>query len=392
MMKILAIGIVFLHLAILTRPMFAQDSWNLTGQVENGTTGGELPQDLEIEVQLFRTGELLDTVSVKADSQGFFSFGEILGGTGIGYIISTEYLGVKYSFESDYPVSDLPIVLVVYETIGESEVLTTRSSSFVVSSAEPDNGSLRIVELVNVENTSDRTFVPDLSQTGNMEFLRFSLPPSVIDLDVQSNLTEGHIIQIGSGFALTAPVPPGEYEVAYNYIAMYDGDIMNFTYSFPFGADIFRVLIPEEIGRAGVSRTEELDSITIGGTLYSQLVASSIGRSDKISIRLFDLPRPAIWVQWRDAISNVWLLKVGSPLLLSVFLAGLVLYVIARRKKEHRFTGEKNRAFRGLVEDIAVLDNRFQLGEIAKEDYIASRRDLKSEILNPPNHSARIDN
>ena len=56
-------------------------------------------------------GELLDTVHLETDAGGYFSSGEILGGMGIGYIISTEYLGISYSFESDYPVSNLPVTL-----------------------------------------------------------------------------------------------------------------------------------------------------------------------------------------------------------------------------------------------------------------------------------------
>jgi hypothetical protein len=394
MIKSFAIGTVFLCLAILATPTFAQESWNLNGKVENGTAGAAVPQGLDIKVEIFQMGELLDTVHLETDAGGYFSSGEILGGMGIGYIISTEYLGISYSFESDYPVSNLPVTLVVYETIGESEVLATRSRSFVISSVEPDNGSLRIVELVNVENTSDRTFVPDLSQTGNMEFLRFSLPPSVAGLDVQTNLVGGHIIQIGSGFALTAPVPPGEYQVAYNYLVMYKGDSVDFNYSFPFGADIFRVLMPGEIGVAEVSGAEKLDTITIGDTSYSQSVASDLSRSDKVSIRLSNLPRPAILIQWRDALSDAWLLKIGAPSLMAIVLVGLVLYAIARKGEGRRHVG-KGKDLSELqvhLEDIAVLDNRFQRGEIARDDYIVARRDLKSEILMLSRDSDKIHN
>ena len=80
-------------------------------------------------------------------------------------------------------------------------------------------------EFVRFTNPTDKTLRPNLetARPGMFSFMRFALPPDASDVTVQSNLRGGEIISVGSGFALTAAVPPGQHSVDFAYTFPYEG-------------------------------------------------------------------------------------------------------------------------------------------------------------------------
>ena len=246
---------------------------------------------------------------------------------------------------------------------------------------------MNVLELVGLENTGDRTFVPDITQPARMDLLRFSLPSTVTDLDVQTSMRGGQILQVDLGFAITTPVPPGAYEIAYTYRASYSGGKLTFDHAFPFGADTFRVLLLHDLGRATGVGLEEMDRLVLGERDYQRLEAHDLGVGARIELEFTDLPEPSLWQRWQDTVSGESFLRAVIPGAFGMALFALLAYVLIR-KRSSSITGIEDTSGLGqhsaIIEAIARLDNQFQQRELGMQEYLQRRGELRGQILGQP--------
>ena len=88
------------------------------------------------------------------------------------------------------------------------------------------------LEIVNVVNASDRTYVPGAEP---MNLLRFGLPPGAKGLQIDTSLVGADAIQVDRGFAVPANIPPGEHEVMFAYHFGYEGQSVTLDKSYLYG-------------------------------------------------------------------------------------------------------------------------------------------------------------
>ncbi|MBF8266736.1 MAG: hypothetical protein HW388_244 [Dehalococcoidia bacterium] len=375
---------LILGLLLLASPGYAQETIDIEGQVLNGTLDADAPQGLTVTLEVFKSGESLETRETVADDQGHFLFAGVVGGENHGYIISAEYGGVTYTYESDYPLPSEPVDLVVYESTSSSEAIRVAGHTLMVGWAESKSRLMTVFELVSLENTGDRTFVPDITTGGPMDILRFSLPTTASELDVRSSLQEGQLIQVGAGFALLVPVPPGGHELHYTFVVPYEDGKMPFTHSFPLGADVFRVLLLQDLGQVSGTGLQEVEPLLFEDGIYQQLVAEGLEAGAKLTLEFTGLPQQSSWQRWRDAMPGGDLALWAVPGVFGLALLALLAYVLLRRGKLAR-TRSSAREGEGqdpaTIEDMARLDDQFQRGELGREEYLQRRRELREKLL-----------
>ena len=374
---------VTLLLALVVAPpsTHAQETITIEGQLENRTADAETPQGLMVALNIFRLGENLETREAETNADGRFSFKRVPGGQGFGYIISTEYQGATYTFESDYPMPQEPVTLVIYESTSSGDAIKVMTHTLVVNAADSTAQVMNALELVGLENTGDRTFVPDLSRPGIMDMLRFSLPSTVIDLDVQSSLRGGQILQVDLGFAMTTPLPPGSYEIAYTYQASYSGGKLTFPHALRFGAGTFRVLLLHGLGQVNGVGLKETEHLVLGDRDYQRLEAYDLNAGASITLEFVGLPEPSLWQRWQDAVSGENFMRVAIPGAFGIALLALLGYVLSRKKEPPVATAEGPGQHPALMEAISRLDDRFQHREIGKQEYLQYRHELKGQLL-----------
>ena len=377
---------LFLALVAAPIPVHAQELITIEGQLENGTDGAEIPLGLTVTLNVFNLGDNLETRESSADAEGRFRFEGVPGGEGFGYIISTGYAGAVYVYESDYPLPSEPVELIVYESTTSGEAIKVRSHTLVINSADSDTRLMNALELVGLENTGDRTFVPDITQAGRMDLLRFSLPSTATDLDVQSSLRGGQILQVDLGFAMTSPVPPGTYEIAYTFRSSYSGDKLTFDHALPFGADTFRLLLLQGLGQATGDGLQEMERLVLGERDYQRLEANDLGVGARIQLEFTGLPEPSLWRRWQDTVSGESFLRGMIPGAFGMALLALLAYVLFRKRGSSLTAIEEGGSGQhaALTEAIARLDDSFQQRELGKQEYLQRRSELKGQILNQP--------
>ena len=379
------LGLALLLLLGLPQPsVYAQDMTTVQGVISNGTPGAEIPVDLTVTLDVYRLGERIESTNTVSDASGNFSFEGVPGGFGIGYILSAQYAGGFYFFEKDFPLPPEPVELLVYESASDGEAVRVKVHTLVVNGADADTGLMNVLALVGLENSGDHTFVPDAPQAGMMSFLRFSLPPLAGEVDVQSNLRGGSVIQIDLGFAMTTPIPPGSYEIAYTYQAAYEGGKLSYTQSFPFGADTFRVLLLSGLGSVSGDGLEETEPATLGDQDYIQLEAKDMDVGARVDLEFSGLPQPPLWKRWQKSASQEGFVQIAIPSAFGVALLSLLGYaLLQRREPAVAVAGALGDPAQrsALVEAMARLDDSFQRRELEEGEYLQQRRALKDQAL-----------
>ena len=396
-LTVLGLALIMLAPALL----HAQDQeGTITGQVVNGTAGGPDPADLEVTLHVIGNSGEVDIFTTTTDGDGRFRFQYTGTGGDATYALTTSYQDVSYSRNLVSPALAGPVVLTVYETTDDVGVIQVDANVLLIRGADEDKSSLVAFEVLSLVNGGDRTFVPDLAQPANMNFLRFSIPTGTRGLEVSSDLPGGQIVTVGSGFALTAPVTPGPHQVAYTYRVSYSGTGVRLSHSFPMGAETFRFLIADTFGSLRDSDIlVSLPPTDEAGKLYRVWGANGLEPGERVNLEIGDLPQPGTLQRLENSLTDGPYLKIGIPSAVGFVLAALLIYgVVFRRlaKATASGTGPELRPGaqvadwpespldvdrRVLVEGIARLDDLYEQGGLAQSDYDQRRQELKARLL-----------
>ena len=312
------------------------DTIAVTGTVVNGTQGGDAPAGITVLLHRFGAGSgSVDTYEETTDADGAFRFHGVPAlSDGDSLALAVDYGETRYTevlSRSDIAES---VALTVYEFTRDVGVVVTTEQSIIVAGIDSATRRMAAVQLFTLENRSDTTLAPDLSappMIGQFSFLRFSLPPAATDLDVSTNLVGGEVIPVGTGFAITAPVPPGRHQVSFTFTVPYEGNGVEWRDNTLQGAESLQLLIPAEFGNIGVGGLTPGDGFSVGEVTYRAWGADSLEPGEGVSITLSGLPEPT----WIDRVGNplsesrFWF--GALPIMVGVVLAGLLGWGIWRR-------------------------------------------------------------
>ena len=360
---------------ILTVPLaYAQETAQLNGRVTNLSSGGQTPAELEVILHVFTPSGGVDTRTAVTDSEGVFAFPNVPTGPNVRYALTTVYNDITYGLEPESLQS--PVALGVYETTNDLAALNVDSHILIVREADPAENLVSAAEVVLISNPQDRAFQPILQPASAMNFLRFTVPPGSAALQVQSDLPQGDVMDVGTGFGLTAAVPPGSHQVSFNYTFPYKDGRASFSPTFLQGASIFRILIPEGLGEASGSGMTEAQTTEIGDTTYRVWSIPDLGQRTSLDINLTGLPQPSLWQRTSNAVEDNYLLVIGIPALVAITLCLILLYTLRHRAQ----APVPNSDTQLLINEIARLDNLHADGRLDESEYRQRRQDLKQKL------------
>lgn len=368
----------------------AQETFTITGRVINGTEGASAPQG--IPVLLLVTGSdsrLIATGQTSTSSDGRFEFQQVAMAEDGVYAFSVDYAQVFYG--ATLSLSELfdDVELTVYETTQDASVVRVTNQVMVIGDIDEKNRTISAIEFVRLSNVGDRTLLPDLNSQGQLSFLRFALPPLADELDVGSDLPGGDIVSIGTGFALTSPVLPGNHFVDFSFRFPYQGEDFSYRQSLPQGADVYRVMVPQRLSTVGVGALQPVSSVNQQGATYRAWEGYDYEPGQGLSVRLTGLPQPSLGARLEKSITGGDLWKVAIPSALGAALAVLLLLGALRPRWKAETsqgpaigsTGSAPADREAAVREIAALDQRFQQGDMVEEDYTAEREALVDRAL-----------
>ncbi len=369
-----------------------EEAITITGQVVNGTEGGKSPADVTVFVLVVDEAEeaIVERVETVTELDGTFALK-------VAEVTEPRFYRVVVDDGVYTPYVDvLPedaheeITLTVYDSTTSLDEISVTTYSMVIPVIDGSAGVLGVLAAVNLVNSGDTVYLADLTDPAltGFKLLRFNLPEGYQELTVESDLPSGNVMEINTGFAISNPVPPGEYNMVISYTASFDGGEFIYPFRLPFGAESVSILIPEDDGMVSGLGLQQVETVTIGDERYVKYEGSNYERSTELGVVISGLPEPDLQSQVLEFFESV---QFRIAIIVSVALAmiAIVAYVVfASRRHQVALAAVKMRssgksdARSVTVVAIAELDEKHELGKIDDDEYSTRRNRLMREIIN----------
>jgi hypothetical protein len=353
----------------LAAPAAAQTPVTLKGKVGNGTPGAPVPRDLKVTaLQIGANGEEAARKETGlAEDKTFVLSGFDLN-QGTRFAVTAEYLSVSYSRVIEQPAEgggDVMADLVIYETTTDESTISISSDVLTVVGGGSD--PFEVIQLQRVKNSSDRTFVGQ-EKEGTRQVLRLPVPTGAFDLLPLEGISVDQLATVGGGIVTGLPVIPGERSASYVYkVRAPGGWSLSRRVFYPTKqADL--LVSPNLQLRSDAFKFEE--EVKLQSRSYKRFRGGPFEAGSSITGEIgtpSGLPGPEL----------AWGLAGGLAL---IALLGAGAFVVRRRTRVATAEAPTSDPRQALVDRIATLDDEFEKGGMAEEEYADRRRHLK-ELL-----------
>ena len=375
----------------------------VAGRVVQGTAGTRLPESLQIVLLTIDSagGQIVERATADMDIEGRFTFGGRLAGPGVSHRLLANTGDGLYSQELDLAnVADRSNVeLKVWETTTALDSISVTSYVMLAPTIDDRTRLMGVLAVADIQNSGDKVWLIDPARPGitGLDLVRFNLPEGYRDLSVESDLPEGNTLEIGTGFAITNPIPPGSYNILMSYVVPYTGDSLDFELKLPFGAGLVRVMLPENRGKLAGAGFGPSDSVVLNDTVYQALEGRGYARGATVNIRFAGLPQPSLTGKLMDFFEGRLYVLVVIWVAAAVMI-GLLAYAFIASRRRARATPATAVAGGGampasgpaeetlserqrLVAEIAALDDQHAAGKVGDAEHTAKREELKQRAL-----------
>ena len=368
----------------------------MRGRVINGTSGFSVPDDLAALMLITGPdGTLAVTGQAFVDADGGFVFEDVARVPEGVYTISVDYEGVFYGLSLDEENLGGENVITIFEPTEDAGIIVVDRQVMVITGFDISERMATVTEFVRFTNPTDRTLQANLetARPGMFSFMRFALPPDAANVTVQSDLRGGEVISVGTGFALTAAVPPGEHSVDFAYSFPYEDGRVSYRNSLPQGAGIFQILVPVRWEGIEISGVAPRQPVGIQDQVYRAWEGRDIPPGPGIDLEIERLPQPGVLARVGGTLSggSFWLAAIPSAM--GVALLALLVLGMARRYRT-AIAGEGGRdpgmddpgeavssQRVAIVAELASLDELHQQGGMMEEEYLRRRAILVDSAL-----------
>ena len=213
-----------------------------------------------------------------------------------------------------------------------------------------------------------------------MSFLRFALPPNAYNLDVQSNLVGGQVLEVDRGFALTTPIvpTPGEpHQFEFVYRLNYDDAELDLSRTMRFGAESFRFVAPEEVASLASPRLDDLGVAELNGRRLRLLESQDVAPAEFVELHVSGLPVQSSLDSALDS-AGAWYVRYAVPGAVAVAAAALLIAAATRRGTAHV---DPEAAREELVRRARSLAEAYENREITRDDYERRARTLRDGLI-----------
>jgi len=347
----------------------------VNGTIANGTGGVDAPANLEVTLYHFPggTGDTVITRTVTTDEAGAFtaSYSDIAPGDIV--MASLTYADVTYrdGLEYDGATSTADLQFQVFEPTSETGAIRLETLHVI---AMPGSDTIDVNEIYVISNLGDRVLV----NTTGEPALRFNLPEKASAVQLLDGAVQGAFAESPDGFEYYEAVSPGEdttrLVIAYQLPLGAADAVFDRTLNYP--AQSVNVLVASEDWQGSSSQLLDRGPQVIQGQTYQQFSGGPIAAGQTLALRLTP-PRPAFDPKLAAGI---------AILLVGVAVVGYGVWRTRAQQEQPsrgaRVAPKARAADRdALIDQIAALDDAFEVGEIRESEYRKQREALKARIL-----------
>jgi len=368
-----------------------QRNGTISGQVINATTGQ--PQgDLQVALRVFENNTETETYRTQTDSEGNYSFSNLLTEHSMVYFVEGRYEGVSYVSEAGVFVPDqneTTLNLDVHDTTTSDEAISLSRIHYLIGFSP--NG-VQAVQLFLIRNNGDKTYIGQNGQT-----FAFALPEAATDVTFQDDFGN-RFTKTAEGYVDSEPVLPGEdgSAIAAIYNIPYQGDSVSIAVPIPADVATFNVLMQDRGVEVNSDQLQFVENRQVQADQYSIFAASDLHQGETLTFELTGLdnlefePVPGDTQSGMAAVPPLavdqnrlrWVaIGIGG---LAIILASVVYPYYRPQLAGVSEADVQDSAFRRrkLLLLLARLDDAFAAGELDERVYHQARAEYKAELVN----------
>jgi mono/diheme cytochrome c family protein len=374
---------------------------SVTGSVRNESTGEQLAGGTPVVLNTF-TADFApsSTMTTTIDANGQYAFELTMAPPDLIYVVTVTYEGINYGsdfgrLERDAPVLNLPVL--VFDPTSDPTGVSISQLHIIL---EFGDGTVNVNELYQFSQAASAVFVGESGQVGSGT-VEVALPegataPSFSRTfgSIDSFFPVENMQQTARGWADTVPVRPGRgtLSVLASYTLPYNGSA---TIAHPVFYRVERanvVLAANGVTLSGDDGWTEEAGGAMGG-VFPSFTRSTVNAGDTLSFTLSGDP-VAIAMPGGDsstattapaARNRTTELVIGGGALLLALAGGLFVLRSWQQRQPGaevaEAAGYENLDREALLEEIAALDDAFEVGEIDEPTYQRERAALKEALL-----------
>ena len=273
----------------------------LTVEVTNRTENGSTVAEDEVIVQIYKDGQLLDTLEGKAAAEGMAVFENVPTGPHVVALPRAKHQDMMFSGPAvalrpgeDRIAANVP----VFDVSFDKSKLSIQTHHIMIKTLPT---ALEFTEFMQLTNSSDMAVSSDQEDDqGKPIVLKIMLPDGFKNLKFTSYFQENALVVTEKGFYDTMAVPPGQFSLNFSYtldIASETLDIVK-RFSLPTSS----LILFAELGQAKLQGLGELYNSATGpnGAAIEYYKRSDLAPEEKIAFQItgFNVSTsgPAMWV------------------------------------------------------------------------------------------------
>lgn len=348
---------------------------NILGVIENGTPGGSVPGNLEVNLVASDDQALVVSMSTTADENGAFAFDDVDIVPGSIYLAYVDYQDVRYVSDAlHFPEGDdvLDLSVRIFESTDDDSRLRVNRLHLVFQLV--GEGMLGVTQVWIINGLEDRT----VTEGDGIGVVDVYLPDGFSNLGIDDPTSpEGRYLLSDTGFIDRAPVQPeAPVELVFGFTLPYDSTL-DYSQPVKYAVDAVVVLLASEEISVRADGLEDLGQIDMAGTPVRSYSVPALESGDVLELQLH-----SSLAVLRDDDLRIALIAAA------LLLAAVSLFVFVRRLRGGKRTqaDEPNpqEAYddqQALFKAIAALDDAFEAGELSEDAYRRSREKLKNQAL-----------
>lgn len=370
----------------------------ISGVVRNGSTGEPVTGSLEATLHAYNGSfTQADTFTTTLDADGRYQFQlDELPADWV-YMTTLSYQGLEYTSDigrlaPGVPALELP--LTVFEQSTDAEAVTISQLHITVQYLDNE---LQVGELYSFNNNQTAVFVGERGDY-TQGTVNVFLPEGAVDASFQRGFGQDNaffpaneFIETSDGWADTLPLRPGPNTLTLlvTYRLPYR-DGMIFAHPLPYATDSVNLVLPDGMEVSDRKWTDQGSQATASGVVRS-FVRTSIAAGQMFEASLTGKPSGALSALASSSGDPSTQIAVGIGALLLVTAVGGRMVYFKRKRAETIKAAPADQAEapvspsmsvrETLLYQIATLDDAYEEGEIAEEEYQRKRQQLKAELI-----------
>ncbi len=288
--------VLVLSLLVLFVPLTARaatvGNGRIYGQVLDGSKNSTALAGQSVTLQMAQNGKAQDLKSVKTDGQGNFSFTGLATDKSVNYSVYMLYQGAQYNTN----LLDLSTKavqkdnLTVYDATISTKKIAVLSDSILLQTPNAQKGIVTVSELYVFNNLDNHTYVGSLNTGSGMpDALRFPLPHTARNVSLSTGFDGYQSVQVNSGFASSAAVPPGISQFAFTFDMPYSQSSYDFDYLVVYPTVQLSLYVPTDL-HAGSDTLASQGIVTADQRPYQLLRATTLSPGKEVHAQLDGLP------------------------------------------------------------------------------------------------------